>query len=186
MREIALILCIAALCAIFAGCRSDDNSHNVRCTSYDVEDLKCPAYDVDLSVVVGSTSYEAKIDNDANCDELTGEVTIGGQNRELGINFWASLHVLLIRDIHYSGEVPGEIRYAEVDRVNDALITEFAGLSPITEGSIDASGIVTISLTVDGNEANPNGEEPRRIDLSMRIEPEMVVNTQQSCTDYGE
>ena len=62
MRRMAQIICAAALCAIFSGCGTDDGSHNMRCTSSDADVLECPAYDVSLSVTVGTTSYEAKID----------------------------------------------------------------------------------------------------------------------------
>jgi len=185
MRKTGLILCIAALFAIFASCGTDDDSHNWHCTTFEYDVLNCPAYDVALSVTTGGDTYDAEI-GAADCEMITGTITVGGQELVVGINLRTSLSLPFEQDLEYVGEVTGDIRYTEGVVANQQYTLEFGADSQIDEGSIDASGVATINATFDGNEADPDDLEPRTIELSMRVEPEMETATDERCTDFGE
>jgi|GEM_PF-5181772 len=185
MRKTGPILCIFALCAILAGCGTDDDSHNWRCTTFDYNVLNCPAYDVALSVTTVGESYAAEI-RAADCNMVTGTITVGGQELVVTINLRTSLALPFEQDLEYVGEAAGDIRYTEsiVEGLQSTLA--FAADSQIEEGSVDASGVATIRATFDENEADPHDLEPRTIDLSMRVEPEIETVTDEDCTDFGE
>ena len=185
MRKTVTILCIAVLCAIFAGCGTDDDSHNWHCTTFDYNVLNCPAYDVALSVTTGGQSYAAEI-RDADCEMVTGTITVGGQELVVTINLRTALALPLEQDLEYVGEATGDIRYTEsiVEGLQSTLA--FAADSQIADGSVDSSVVATIRATFDENEVDPDDLEPRTIDLAMRVEPEMETVTDEDCTDFGE
>ena len=180
MKHLRLITGMSLLCVMFTGCGSGDNADDYDCTSYDHTVLECPASDVHLSVVADGTQYEVEVKS-ADCYDVLGSATIQGHNRDIALNFLPPMFSPLYRDIHYSGGIEGDIRYAEVEMVNDEWQSHFAGTAAINEGTLDAEGLVTITLVVDGNESNLGNEAPRIINLTMNIAAEISEKTESYC-----
>ncbi len=185
MKNLWLITGMSLLSVILTGCGSDDNSHNYHCTSHDYTVLECPASNVHLSVIADGTQYEVEVQS-ADCYDIIGSTTIQGHDRDIGLNFLSPMFSPLYRDIQYSGSIEGDIRYAEVEMVDGDWQSQFAGTAAINEGTLDAEGLVTISLVVDGNESNLGNEAPRTITLTMNITPEILEKTESTCFDSGE
>lgn len=159
MRLIQAFLLFSAF--LLAGCLSMGSK----------TETTCAASDINLAITSAGQSLDPKnYSSNADCNSISGNVTVDGQGREFSLHF-DKLYTHLNSDDGYQGNIEGPFTYSEYTPSADyggENTWYFQGSNSEANGSIDGSGLFQVSASMSNTEQTGDIGESRNIELSMK------------------